>query len=598
MCGIIAFAGSNVKSFNKDKFNILGILNETRGKHSCGVALDGEVYKGVDGFKVFRDFAAYSDYGVPVQHPTVIGHTRHATGGAHNLDNTHPFSFKHHSQDEVNAFIGVHNGSLHNELELAEEFGVDSSVESTRVNSVTKNTTTVFRNKIDSEILLEIIFKTGKYDVLSKYNGAAALVWYNPSEPNVMYCYHGKSKKNTYDTQATEERPLFYCEIDGGTYISSIHDSLLVIGGDIEDIHAFEHNKVYKITNGDVLNAEKTSVDRSDSFIAAQYRSKQPKPSCGLGLGQSDKKQLRLPVDSVNSNLLNIFCEEPTFNVNSLKGKIYFNKLRYWRNGHLANGVFTFIRGYGYYHLGYDIPSATTRFKELLNKEFVLPEGYFSLTKTSVGAFIPFKTDMTRGDDKDLVNPPFEYIYEGVALKTRLDFSQLQNASVYINTKILSHASKHPIVNVNTYKRANSQNIYHDGVLYTGRFTVLGSEKLYNIKGGNLVGINDTQSNFSAIGGKSVSTDTTLQKELSKIVADEIKSSSASSHSDSDIKLVQEVSTSMTKLIKDLPDLIAYVEEFVDSEIKTDVLNTLDGMLWLTEDLNTILTSKKKNLTK
>ena len=57
MCGIFAWAGENVKHFNKAKFDILGIFNDSRGGDSCGVSTDGEIYYGVlTGMKKYSQF--------------------------------------------------------------------------------------------------------------------------------------------------------------------------------------------------------------------------------------------------------------------------------------------------------------------------------------------------------------------------------------------------------------------------------------------------------------------------------------------------------------------------------------------------------------
>ena len=57
MCGIAAYNGNN---FNKDKFNILGVFNDSRGGDSCGVFLnnkDGlQLAYGHGKTELYRDF--------------------------------------------------------------------------------------------------------------------------------------------------------------------------------------------------------------------------------------------------------------------------------------------------------------------------------------------------------------------------------------------------------------------------------------------------------------------------------------------------------------------------------------------------------------
>lgn len=89
------------------------------------------------------------------------------------------------------------------------------------------------RTKIDSEILLEILYNSKNFKVLSEYNGTAALVFINLNEPDCVWVWKGASRSYTHaNADVTEERPLFYYqETPNSLYISSIEDSLLTIGG-------------------------------------------------------------------------------------------------------------------------------------------------------------------------------------------------------------------------------------------------------------------------------------------------------------------------------------------------------------------------------
>src|SRR5690606_32910090 len=55
---------------------------------------------------------------------------------------------------------------------------------------------------------------------------------------------------------------------------------------------------------------------------------------------------------------LNIYDDTPVHNQNDYKGRIYFNKLRYWKNGHLITGIYTWVNEIGYYYLADDIDTA------------------------------------------------------------------------------------------------------------------------------------------------------------------------------------------------------------------------------------------------
>ena len=78
MCGIFAWSGKDPKKFNKDKFDKLGIFNIDRGKDSCGVSFDGEVYYGLNTEKLYSKFIVNREI-KPLKYPVVIGHTRQAS---------------------------------------------------------------------------------------------------------------------------------------------------------------------------------------------------------------------------------------------------------------------------------------------------------------------------------------------------------------------------------------------------------------------------------------------------------------------------------------------------------------------------------------
>jgi len=262
-CGIFGWAGKDPKKFNRNKLNILGIHNETRGVHSCGISKDGEISIGIDEQKLFRNFLANSSYDNPKLYPLVLGHTRQSTYGAHTIANAHPFGYGT-SRGGGYKMIGVHNGTLLNHTPLAKQYGIDTEAP----NGESASRFPLTRTKIDSEIILEIISKTKNYKVLSEYTGAAALVWTDTDKPNVMYCFHGESRKRDWkDSDVEIERPLyFYQESKNSVYISSIFSSLLGIGATTKNSWSFAPNVIYEITDGDVKNAKRTKISRATSF--------------------------------------------------------------------------------------------------------------------------------------------------------------------------------------------------------------------------------------------------------------------------------------------------------------------------------------------
>jgi len=491
MCGIFGWAGKKPQDFDKARFDILGMYNIERGKHSCGVTVDGDIYVGVDSNKVYHDFLANSGYNNPQKFPFVIGHTRHATGGAHNVENAHPFGFG--QLKDSYEFIGVHNGKLHNHVDLATQYKIDKKERKEKENIVT------YREKIDSEVLLEIIYKSGNYKVLEEYKGAAALVFCNVNEPNVVYFYHGKSTKYWNDKEAEEERPLWFWQDKANSlYVSSLAKSLIAIGGTEANVHAFDYNTVYKVTDGDIDSAVKFKVDRSQAqqseYSPTQYgktsHSKGPSEQhCGFRPSKNHTRVIplnqHLPKDTA---ITNIYNDAPIKEMNDFKGGVYVNKLRYFRNGHLIKGVFTYIPKYGFYFLAEKVKEAEKRFYDLINKYFD-PEGK---------DFIRSITDIPRDERKRLYIPfiitkenetsfpQLFFFYDGIRIKTEGDYEACLRENPKFNWEALSICSAHPVCDIGSnYKRPAEQNILWDGKPVTDIVSPLGSGKIYTIEEGN-----------------------------------------------------------------------------------------------------------------
>ena len=79
-CGIYGFSGkSNISKSDLrmalQKFKILGLYNETRGRDSCGVYVNGEIFKGTGPKKLFTDFIEFK--------PLTITDVKEKIGRAH-----------------------------------------------------------------------------------------------------------------------------------------------------------------------------------------------------------------------------------------------------------------------------------------------------------------------------------------------------------------------------------------------------------------------------------------------------------------------------------------------------------------------------------
>ena len=535
MCGIFAWSGKDPKKFNKDKFDKLGIFNIDRGKDSCGVSFDGEVYYGLNTEKLYSKFIVNREI-KPLKYPVVIGHTRQASvGNIVNERNAHPFGFGNNSEGNYE-FVGCHNGTLYNHKDLASTFKIDTA-ETIKVQS-DHNPNGFYesvRQKIDSEILLEIIYKTKNFKVLSQYNGAAALVFTNTNEPNVIYVWKGASKWYDYTNyHVEEERPLFYYkETKNSLYISSIQESLETIGGIANvNLFTFSQNTIYKITDGDVEHAEKTKVSRNDQFQkeVVSYGKKSSSYYNNLANAYIDEtlfddgpyveknkhsKLVQLPAHrtNVNPNLnckiklnttdnivpLNIYKECLSKNQNEYKGRVYFNKFRHWQNGHTITGIYTWINNYGFYKIGEDNFEEA---RKILNKSvgvpfikngFVYDTKELDLENNIVKSFIPFK-------DYSRVEHNMYYFIQGVKVLTKMDYSTTYaryreshiKKGLNISYIELSEIGTHPVIDLSLDSRSdNNQSITLKGkqVEKLNNFFILGSDREYSVEKGNLISI-------------------------------------------------------------------------------------------------------------
>lgn len=609
MCGIFAWAGKNPKQFDKTQLNVLGIFNEKRGEHSCGIAIDGDINIGIDKNKVYRDFLAHSGYDSPRKLPTVIGHTRHATFGAHTVENAHPFGFGMHKDHYE--FVGVHNGSLLNHEDLAKQYDIDTLA----VKSSETQSNFMRRTKIDSEVLLEIIYNENNYNVLSEYNGAAALVFTNTKEPNVTYCYHGKSRKTDYlaENAAIEERPLYYYQESATSlYISSIESSLFAIGGTVDTVGEFDHNTVYKITDGNIKDAETTVISRKGRFqsgnkyIPSTYKHK----SCSHHARfQEDEDRYarhssasRRDRTSVNASskegkkllAANIYKDTPVKLVNSYGNKIYMNKLRYWRTGHTITGIYTWIDTHGFYFLGETEKEADNKFFDLVNKvfygqDFVTdPSKLTGLAKKN--AFTPFVSTA----DNEITEALKFYMLDGVRVKTQLDYHQcldlIKTAPAVIDWSALSHCSTHPVIDIEaTSKRFDSQEILLLDVPFTGIICPLGSEKVYTITNGNCTEILELTTPAMSI----VHDLTTVKKDLEEHEEDQIKKSSQTAlqliEEEADLdRLEDDIEEMFKDSLRRFPGYIKRLKKYNKVDRGAEALEIMDSFITDAQKLITI----------
>jgi hypothetical protein len=504
MCGIFGYAGKYPKTFNKAKFDILGLYNNSRGGDSCGVTADGEIYYGLRTSKNYSDFIVDQQYLSPKINPVVIGHTRKSSIGVVNESNAHPFGFGEHN--EGFGFVGCHNGTLSNHRELAKQYEIQEDL--WRINEY--NVRVFDRTKIDSEILLECLYKSEDIKVLNDYIGGAAVLFQDLKEGNVMYAFHGASRKETGDTDPAkfEERPLYYYrESKNSVYISSIWESLVAIGGIVdEDVFQFDHNIVYKIIDGDIDGAIKYKVNRNDAAQKTTYApvnygnfhkgpsntrntnttatiDRSRKESRGTGKKAKYKK-----LD--NAIISNIYDETDD---KFFRSGINFKLLRYWRNGHLINGVYTFIKDFGFFPLNTNSEEALKTSYTLLGRQFDMNSSFFvneDVTPDYKSGNIVTPFPFTKTNE-----PPLLYFHQGIMLETSMDYDAVTNKfKENFTFEDLSEMSKHPIIDIHRKNVSDTdQRITFNKKLYTKKISFIQSGKIYNIENGNLINIEECE---------------------------------------------------------------------------------------------------------
>ena len=317
-CGLFAFSGredltDEQKKTVMAKMKILGMFNQERGTNSCGIAIDDYLVKGVNKESKWTDFIQAKKLGIPVEHNTIIAHTRKSTVGANTEDNAHPFAIFPVDENIMDAsLIGAHNGVITNWIELGTKYGVDST-----------------DIKVDSKMLLTCIAHNPDktVEILESYDGGAALLYYFTERPETLYVFKGESwgKENSYYNSPQvklEERPLYYLATAEGIYISSLEEALRAIeeDGDGQPV-SFKTNNIIAITHGKISTTS-FRVKRGDKGLAAPAT-------------KSTYTRTRTNVASQDFSK-SLLSEEPNPDKSVIKGgKVYFWRGLYWRNGHI-----------------------------------------------------------------------------------------------------------------------------------------------------------------------------------------------------------------------------------------------------------------------
>lgn len=599
ICGIFGQATDKPENLDVNGVHILGIFNIERGKMSCGLSWDGDVQYGLGLDKLYTDFIVNREI-KPIKIPIMIGHTRQPSYGmAITEDNAHPFGFGTSKDGKSYEMIFCHNGTLKNHKELAKKYNIELSEKITKISHGGHSYETT-RDKIDSEILGEILYKTKKFHVLSEYIGAAALAWTWIDEPNKLYLWSGASKQTKGSAVVTEleERPMnVYCKNKNNIFFSSLEDSLTVLGASKKDDLQIDYNTVYIITDGDFANAEKHKVSRLQAgqtevftYTNTRYNSYMGGEFCDWEDYEDVReknKEVRISpdVEIISTSMTNLHNDNTIYALNSYKDKVYSKSLRYWENGSLVNGIYLYVKDWGFKFAGIDMITTNEYVKNIKGLCFDYKTGSFNFNILNTKGIIPFK--------KEIDNIQLHYFINGVLLKTVEDYNraiilqkQLKTPTKYIDHQTLSYISKHPIIDMDPTKTTSIAML--EGKPFTGNITELGFEKIYYFINGILtkwVKREDLvkKSEAPIIILPTVTESSKFDKELfnNSVKAIEtfeknIKIEDVAKEIDDEKVIMEIIIESFEKHSEDLDETIIELSDWKDNDIVKEALNTLN----------------------
>jgi hypothetical protein len=212
-CGLTGYSGK--KPSSRDRMALLIWDNEERGVHSTGVySLTSGMHKKAETASKFLKTVDKKF----LEDNVIIAHTRHATMGAKNEENAHPYEF--------GEYVGAHNGWLikndrRNEIkEVCGKFGYDEKL-----------------FNVDSKLIFHHISQQNSLKAVEDIEGAMALSIIHEGS---LWLYRRESK------------PLYFLQFGGSFYYSSRKEGLefLLTKEQDQSVSLLPANTFFKVVNG------------------------------------------------------------------------------------------------------------------------------------------------------------------------------------------------------------------------------------------------------------------------------------------------------------------------------------------------------------